>query len=390
MEEKNMKILERHEDYLDWEKLIQHCETIDGFTDLEKEGAKRAFRLLKEEFGNDFLKCAFANYHPIRHYIVNLAPWTRRWVIWLAEAIKELKDQENYPNLLSRLKDDEKFGEGVSVLESAYKLSKAGFNISFDPLIDSLGRTKSPDLKLIDKDTKEELFVEVSVLGESKIARDASQTMQRIIEPLWWSVPFMHYCGRIYKTLSEKHLAHIVKNLDEIVEKVKRENIFQNLVIEDVIEMGIAPENDKQFLEKWATERGLKVGEFSGPPFDVDEILRTKRKIENEQKQLPSNHPNILIIRNNNLFFHVRDIRKTINELEEAVYEYPHLLVVVIAGGYMGSGENVITMKDQHVFIKKTKADLFVEQYIILFNQFCGLKISPSTITKVYNSFRSY
>jgi hypothetical protein len=56
----------------------------------------------------------------------------------------------------------------------------------------------------------------------------------------------------------------------------------------------------------------------------------------------------------------------------------------------MGDEEKVIIMKDQHVYLKKTKDKMHVEQHIILFNQFCELKISPSTITKMYNSFRMY
>ena len=119
-------------------------------------------------------------------------------------------------------------------------------------------------------------------------------------------------------------------------------------------------------------------------------MVRTKRKIEEEQKQLPNNNPNIVVVMNNNLFFHVKDIRQIISELEETVYKYPHLLSVVVSGGYMGRGEDTIIMKDQHVFIRKTRADLLVEQYIILFNQFCDIKISPATITKMYNAFRSY
>lgn len=391
METSDIKILAKLEDYMDWEKLTEHSGTMDGLTELEKEKVKRAFKLLSNEFGADFLRNAFANHHPfINQYITNLAPWTRKWIIWFAESINELKNQEGYPNLLKRLKNKEKFAEGLSVLEIGYKFSKAGFNISIDPSVNVSGQRKIPDLKLSDKDTEEQLFAEVSILGESKIARDAFQTMQRITEPLWRSVPFVRYCGRIHKTLSERHLAYIAKKIEEIAEKVKRESIFQELFVEDVIEIGMATENEKQLLEKWAEERGLKVGEFSGPSFDVDEVLRTKGKVAKEQKQLPHEHPNILIVESNNLFIHARDIRKVIGELEEVVYEYPHLLAVVVAGRYMGRGENEITMKDQHVFIRRTKANFLVEQYLILFNQFCELKISPSTITKIYNSFRSY
>lgn len=390
MEAKNMRILEKHEDYMDWEKLTQHCEVLVGLTEFEKDRAKRAFLLLKKEFGDDFLKSAFIDHHPIVQYIVNLAPWTRKWIMWFAEAIKELKDQVNYPNLLSRLKDNEKFGEGLSVLEIAYKLSKAGFRISIDPSVNASGRPKIPDLKVCNEDNGEELFVEVSIQGESIIQKEAWQTMQRIHDPLWRSVPFMHYCGRIHKILADRHLDDIAKKVEKIIERVRKENAFHELVIEGIIEMGIAPEDDKEILQKWAMERGLKVGEFSGPPFDVNEILRTKRKIEDEQKQLPNDNPNIIIVMNNNLFFHAKDIRQIISELEEEVYRYPHLLSVVVSGGYLGGGDNTIIMKDQHVFIRKTRADLLVEQYIILFNQFCDIKISPATITKMYNAFRSY
>lgn len=316
MEAKNMRILEKHEDYMDWEKLAQHCETLDGLTEFEKDRAKRAFLLLNKEFGDDFLKGAFIDHHPIVQHIVNLAPWTCKWIMWFAEAIKEMKDQVNYPNLLSRLRDKEKYGEGLSVLEIAYKLSKAGFRISIDPSVNASGRPKIPDLKVCNEDNGEELFVEVSIQGESIIRKEAWQTMQRIHDPLWHSVPFMHYCGRIHKILADRHLDDIAKKVEKIIERVRKENAFHELVIEGIIEMGIASEDDKEILQKWAMERGLKVGEFSGPPFDVNEILRTKRKIEHEQKQLPNNNPNIVVVINNALFFHAQDIRQIISELE--------------------------------------------------------------------------
>jgi len=390
MKIKNVKIFKSPEDFRNWEKLIQHCEKIEGFTDFEKEKCKRAFQFLREELGDNFLERAFDEQHPICLYLVNLAPWTRKWIIWFAEALKELRKAKNYSNLLNRIKDGNRFSEGLSVLESAYKFSKAGFEITIDPPVDVSKREKIPDLKLIDEDTKEESFVEVSILGESKASRDAFQTMDKIIQSLWPYVPFIHYCGRIYKAISERHLNEIVKKIKEVAERAKNENQFHELVIEDTIEVGIAPESDKQLLEKWAEERGLKVGEVIGPLIDVNEILRTKRKIEKEQRQLPHNHPNILIVRNNNLFFGIRDIRKAISELEEEVYNYPHLLSVIVSGRHLGASKHVTIMKDHHVFIKKTRADLLTEQYIILLNRFCDFKISPAMIAKIYSAFKNY
>jgi len=385
------KILEKTEDYKDWDKLSQHCEVIEGLTEVEKEKAKRAFLFLKQELGEDFLDNAFNVGHPIMHHIFNVVPWTRRWFTWFAEALKELKDHENYKSLLVRLKDKDKYAEALSILGPSYKFAQIGFKIDFDPKI---SRQKNPDFKITNSETGEELFVEVSIQRISRIQREADKTMKKIyFETFWQYAPFLHWSGRVHKTLSEKHAEEISKKIKQLIEKVKTENTFQELIIEDVIEVGLASESDKRMLEKWAAERGLKVGEFSGPPFNVDEILRTKRKIEREQKQLPPDHPNIVIIENNNLFFLTRDHRKAITEIEEEVYRYSHLLAVVIAGGYMGSGESIITMKDQHAFIQKPRADiinLLIDQFIILFNRYCSFNISPSTITKIYRAFIRY
>jgi hypothetical protein len=341
--------------------------------------------------GEEFLKVAFTQGHPIRYYIINLAPWTRKWIIWFAEALSELRNQENYSSLLNRIRDKTRFEEGISILEIGFKFSKSNFKITIDPIIEiSKGKEKNPDLKVIDKDAGEEFFVEISQMGPSEIEEQAFQTLRAITDILWKSIPFIHYCGRIYKTLSKKHLDEVVKKVEEILEKVKKDESFHELLIEDVIEVGIAPEKDKEVLEKWASDKGLQVGEFIGPSFDVNEILRTKRAIREEQKQLPQGYPNIVIIKNNNLFLRTRDIRKAISELEEEVYEHPHLLFVIISGEHLGEVQDTSFMKDQHVYLEKSKIELIVEKYIILFNRFCKHKISPPIIAKVYNSFRNY
>jgi hypothetical protein len=131
----------------------------------------------------------------------------------------------------------------------------------------------------------------------------------------------------------------------------------------------------------------LCVGEFIGPPFDVNEILRTRRAIRGEQKQLPQGYPNIVIIENTDLFLTMQDIKKAISELEEEIYEHPHLLFGVISGEYLGMTQYTSFMKDQHVYLEKSRSEMITEKYIILFNRFCEYKISPAVIAKVFNSF---
>jgi hypothetical protein len=146
-------IFQRLEDCYDWDKLIQHSQTLEGFTPFEKEKCKRAFRFLREELGEEFLKVAFTEGHSICNYITNLAPWTRRWIIWFAEALKELKGQENYSSLLKRIKDRSKFEEGILILGLSFRFLKADFKITIDPIAEVSEGRKTPDLKIIDVDT---------------------------------------------------------------------------------------------------------------------------------------------------------------------------------------------------------------------------------------------
>jgi hypothetical protein len=155
--------------YVNWEKLILHCDTLHDLTKNEREAAKDAFRFLKAELGDRFLIEASKEKHPfvdIPHdrsilssgtkysylgTITNGAPWTRKWMTWLADALKKIKYQNNYSSLLKRIKDKSRYIEALSVLDIAYKLASIGFALSIDPEIDIRGKTRKPDMRLTDE-----------------------------------------------------------------------------------------------------------------------------------------------------------------------------------------------------------------------------------------------
>lgn len=390
METNGTEILKKSADYWNWERLIEHCDTLEELTAFEKEMAKRAFRRLRQELGEDFFKDAFKDRNPVCQYISNRAPWTRKWITWFADALMELKDHENYSSLLERLKNPSKFYEGLSVLEVAFKFSKAGFRIHVDPSVEVEGRLKQPDVKLADKETKEQLFVEVSALQQSKGDRDALRTLQGIAESTWRSGSSLWHCGRIHKALSTAHLNSLITKIREAVKKLEEKGGFDQIVVEKVIELGLATRDSREVLDKWAAERGFEVNTISGPPPEVNQLARTRGKIRKEQQQLPRDFPALLVIRNEGLFLHSGNLKRAISGLEEEVYEYPHLLAVVVTGGYGGTAEKATTTNGQHMFITNPRPYLYVEQHLVLFNRFCKLKISPCTITNMYDAFRNH
>jgi hypothetical protein len=381
------RISGKPEDWTNWEKLIEDCGAYNELTRIEKNKARCALIFLKHEFGEEFLVKALEGFHPIMYYFVNSAPWTRRWLTRFADALKTLMTKEGYPSLLERLKDKAGFFEGESVLEVAYKLSKAGFRVSIDPLTSVNG--KVPDLKLTNEETGEELFVEVSVQQQSLNHAKAIRTFDEFFNQL---SPFhgLTYCGRIFKILSERHMAEVVEMVRNKIDVAKKENSFQELIIEKTIELGIAPYKDNDVLAEWAKSRGLELGRFTGPPFNVDEIPRTRMKIEREQLQLPQNSPNILVIENNDLFRSARDIRREISELEECLYDFSNLLCFIGIGlleGYDGTIQDKLVKKDQHIIVKRLREDSIIEQCMILRNRFCDFEVTSATINKIYLAF---
>ena len=132
------------QDYQDWEKLISSCDTLDGLTSQEKESGKGCIPISKSELGDKFLTEASKERHPSfgiprgivilfsgAKYsyigsIMNVTPWTRKWITWLADALKKIKSQNNYLSLLNRIKNKSQYIEALSVLDIAYKLTSIG------------------------------------------------------------------------------------------------------------------------------------------------------------------------------------------------------------------------------------------------------------------------
>ncbi len=384
-------MLEKPEDFKNWEKLSYDCGSLGELTEIEKEKAKESFLFLKNELGEDFLEKAFTDFHPICWYIMNQAPWTRRWIAYFKEMIFEVKGKDGYNSLLERIKDRNKFVEGFSVLENAYKFSKVGLDVSFDHGIKVYDKIKKPDLKLTDKNNKMELFVEISNLNTSVQTKEAEETNWPISMCLMKNTHYISFSVRIHKVIYPSHLNDIVNELERKIKKCMEENVFHELIEENTIEIGIAPKINERVLENWALQKGLKIGEITGPFIEGDEVFRIKQKIKNERKQLPTDYSNILIIENNQPQLINCDYERVKNELEETIYKYPELLFIIIFNKYQGFEDKKhkpYIENDYYIYIRKNKPDLFlIEQYLVIINKYCKEKEKINYAFSLANSF---
>ncbi|MDR3666091.1 MAG: hypothetical protein P4L35_04520 [Ignavibacteriaceae bacterium] len=374
----------------DWDAIADQSDEILGLSEIERIRIKEALNFLKIEFGEDFLK---ENYSPIRHpffkFITNYVRTTRLWFVDIAERILLVKNFPQYEGLLERLKNPQKYSEAMSVLESAYKFCKAGFEIEFDPCVKIGNGNKVPDIKIIDSFTQETLYCEVSFLNYSENQIKAQETEDELFNATR-GYGFLETAGRVYKPLSLNHRNELISKIKELSKSVAEKQGFGTLIIDHVITLGLSTPDKKEKLQKWANKHGCNVGEFDGPPSESNDVQRMKFKIKKEQEQLPLDHPNLIVIYAPDFYFQFNDLNKTIHILEEYVYDFEHVRAVIICGSYFGEIKPLELRENDHIYFQKSKGQDSAEQYLIIWNRFCKKNISKITTEKIYRSIKEY
>ena len=257
--------------------------------------------VFKNEFGENYLK-EMEPLHPMYFHIHNYVLASRLWFVELAANIKRLKEFPNYKSLYRRLKNSSKFPEAFSVLEIAIKFCKAGFNIEFDPKVKVNGRPKKPDLRVINSSRTESFFCEVSVLNVSMIEKNAMNTEMKLFNAVI-SLPNLLFAGKVERILDENAIKNISDQISELKKRINEETGFGELIIKDVLTLGLSTEANKNILVKWAEEHNCEVGNFEQPYFESNELQRMKTKINEKRKQLPYDRPNLIMIYDNDFFY---------------------------------------------------------------------------------------
>jgi len=171
----------------DWEHWIQDIDKIEGLSKIEKEKAKESFQTISEFFNLDIPTLA-KNRHPIINDIVNTAPWTRKLFIHLAEALRTAQLQVNWEENFKKLKKPDLYFEGLLELDIANAFVQVGFKVEFYPIVKQIN--KIPDLKIVNPETSEQFFIEVTNLQSSDQAKESWKTFDVISKRLFvksWS-----------------------------------------------------------------------------------------------------------------------------------------------------------------------------------------------------------
>lgn len=371
----------------DWDIIADHCEQIVGLDNAQVIRIKKAFEFLKDEFGADFLKNnSGVKLHPFFWYIYNQVAHTRLWFADFAESLQQLKSCDNYNGLLNRLKDVAKFDEAETVLQAAIKFKKSEFAVEFDQPVYVGNTSRVPDLKLTNSFTNESFYCEISRLTASDEERHAEKTEFTLYHSISAPPVMLKKAGRAHRILEKDELDIYCEQIKNFSHKVAFDSGFGELIIEDVLTLGLAKEEHLDWLDNWAVKNHCTVNSFEGPQIRTDELYRMKNKIFKEQQQLPPDLPNLIMIYDGDFFYRGYNLSDIISILQEPIYKYDHVLAVIIQGGCIGDMEQVSVMKDFNLYLQKIRNIINTEQYLIMLNKFCTKPISFNTVSKIYQS----
>ena len=344
-----------------------------------------AISYLRIELGEEFLSNAIVPNptltlpwptHPICNMLAYISDWNIDSLITLAEQLKEVKAHSiNYEKVLNKLKDKEQCLEGFSVLKSAYRLSKSGFDIKIEPTINN----KTPDLVIKDRENGTELLVEVTIVGQPAVFE--ASVANSVVLSHYFQESGMGLAADInfYKLYSKAHLNEILNdNIIGMANEVRENNTPKTLTIKGGMDIKIAPSNN-------SNAGGLLSS--SGPSYEINYITRLMQRIEDKRekyKQL-EDYPKIIIVQSN--FMEIKDPESFINILEEDIYDFADLAYVIIANEYLADERTEARETyGEHKYIKRFKGSQN-EKDIILVNRFLSIQIPASTKQKVYTCY---
>jgi hypothetical protein len=370
------------QEHKNWDALIGKNLAPDDLPSDLKSKAANALEYLKQKLGDKFVSNCYENRQPRFLIFVNMAPWAREWVIWFAEVLRALDGSAGYPKFLRRLRDAKTLSECISILNWASAFYEAGFNIEFEPTIST---NKKADLLIRTDGSEHPIYVEISVIGESELSQRTSRTSFTIWNALMGRVGGLRVAGIIYKNLSDRHVNEIVLKIAKSVQKLSEGSKVEFIEEKGVLELGMARNDDIEPLQSWCSHKNLRLDTIYSPRGTSNEIVRTINRIKNEQKQLPPDCPGIVIIINNNLIAPYAQLGSIIDQIEETIYDHPHISLAILAGGWggTGTGRKMSRIRDHYIIVHET-TDLFTNTYLIFKNdRFGDHKILDTTFNMI-------
>ncbi len=353
---------------------------------------KKGLQYLQKVLGEDFLWRASAGdpcaaRHPVLQLLANFAPCSRRGIARFAGYLRILEGSQNLDKVLARLDDIIQFDHDALLIKLAAKLVGEGLRARFEPTMEVENNRRQPDLRLDDPLTGETVFLEVVTQAPAQRVREATYASSAVFNAVFGISFNLSISGRWHKTPSKQVLGAILERIKGSAARALNERTIVFVQEEDTLEMALCHRDEKAgLLDPWSKERGLSCG-FLGPTIRRNDTVRLKRKMRDEQDQLPRDNANVIVILAADTFLGLGGVRKVIREIEEGVFKYDHIHLVIVHGEYIDDRAIPFTGHDRDHRYTRRIVEGTAENDLLLLNRDSRMKLSPNLLEKFCRAF---
>lgn len=384
-------VFREFEDHESWQKYEDYLQVRPDVTEERREILLRMYKFFRKELGENYLG---------RHYkdgrnLVNNWLWSLgsdySQLIWLYDSLKYFKDKNcNYDKVVGHLKKIERSNiEGVPFLIIGDSLRKVGFEVIFEPTVPY---EKKPDLKIINLETNETIYIEVSKLGPTDQNEKIQNNYHTLMHFFHSVPPIIPFSGRQLQLIPEEEF----ENLRQTIISRKQKAFLERELVEvgssdtnGYIEFAVA--HSEKFSELEALEKERNFGglnDVRGLPLRFDYTYRVKHKILDEAVQLPNDYAGIIYIPLEPMFvfFGITDHIEFFDSIKTCLKALPHVIGVCFYSG-IGMDSEEFVFSDGDFFERKIVHDNILQEVAFIKNPQFALEVSDDTLLKLEKSF---
>ncbi len=378
--------------FLEWNYQIEALEQINGLEPQEKQDAKRAILYLQRVLGDDFLRRSsvdepFVARHPLLRTLANFAPSSRRAITRFASQLRILESSKNLCNVIARLHDLTQFDHDALLIKMASRLVAEGLRAQFEPTMEVKNNQKQPDLRLEEPVTGETVFVEVTTQVASQREREITETNTAVFTAVFGTRYDACLSGRWESMPSKEALDSILNKIDNAKARAINERTVVTVQEDGILEMALCHRDQANLLDLWSMERDLSGNGLIGPTMISNDTVRIKRKIRDEQVQLPEATANVLVMLTPDVFFRAGGLGRVAREVDEGVFKYEQVHLVILHGEYVGEPEGPSACEVEEHRYSRRIVDGFAEHDLVLVNRHSQRKLSDSLFSIFLRSF---
>lgn len=383
MSENYFKVFKSADDHYKWNKQKEYALIADDITKNDRKKYFDALVILEKILGRSFLKSSHRN-NPLRQMIIEKTEFRIFELIEFAETLKVLETSDiNFSELQKKLlMRDKSRQEGIPFVEIAQNYINENFIVSF-PVENNID--KSPDIRIINPNNNETVYIEVSSLNENEERILIRQNHYFFHENFHYLPPQNSFIGKQKTIIKRSEYTEI----SEIIAKAKeRVHLYGQIVYysDKRFYFLIAPIKYKNELIEISKKYFLDIDNIEGLTIHFNLTNQIISKIKKEAYQIPLNFNGLLYFPVSPLYFMTTDINQIIERLENYIINFKSIIGIVIFSKIVDNNKETLINIGEHFYRRRIIKNLSYES-LYIHNKNAEIFISDETLNKIFKTF---